>query len=80
MIDFILAYRAVKEQRARQKAVKRFIGKDPDYTAIQYLIDQARTDIVAKVTFPNGTTLELKKRDHFDALQDFITPEKAGSY
>ena len=80
MIDFILAYKAVKDQRRKQKAYKRLIGKEADYAIIQALIDQARFEVVATVTFKDGTKLDITRKDRFDQFQDFLTPEKAGSY
>lgn len=80
MSDILMAYRAIKAHKAREKALKRFIGKDPDYLVIRYLIEQARTDIVATITFPNGTKLDLKKADAMDKLQDVLSQEQRGSY
>jgi hypothetical protein len=78
--DLILAYRAIKEQKARDKAYKNLVGKDPDYGIIRALINEARTDVVATVTFPNGTKLDLKKADAFDRYQKMqLDPERAGA-
>jgi hypothetical protein len=79
--DLLLAYRAIKEQKARTKAYKKFIGKEPDYAIIQALINEARTDVVATLTFPNGTKLDLKKADAFDRIQrEVLDPERRGAY
>ena len=79
--DFIGAYRAIKAQRAREKAYRRFIGKEPDYAIIQALINEARTDVVAILRFPNGTSLELKKADDFDRFKRIpIDSERAAAY
>lgn len=79
--DFLGAYRAIKLQRAREKAYRRFIGKEPDYAIIQALINEARTDVVAILRFPNGTSLELKKADEFDRFKQVILdPERAAAY
>lgn len=76
-----IAYKAIKEQEARQRAYKRFIGKDPDYGIIQALINEARVEIVATLTFPNGTKLDLKKVDDFDRYQKAVLePERASAY
>lgn len=82
MSDILLAYRAIKAQKAREKALKRFIGKDPDYLIIKYLFDQARTDIVATITFPNGTKLDFKKTDAMDRLNQQLSldPDRAGAF
>lgn len=77
--DYILAYRAVKDQRAKEAAYKKLVGTDPDYTIIKDLIDHARTDVVATVTFPNGTKLDFHKRDAFDKLQA-MDPDRAGAF
>ena len=80
MSDLILAYRAIKAQRAQQRAYRRLIGKDPDYAIIQALINEARTDVVAILRFPNGTSLELKKADAFDRFQKpILDAERAGA-
>jgi hypothetical protein len=79
--DFFLAYRAIKEQRAKEQAIKRLISKDPDYGIIQTLINQARVDVVATLTFPNGTKLDLRKADAFDKIREkILDPERAGAY
>jgi hypothetical protein len=79
--DFILAYKAIKAQRAREKALRRFMGKEPDYGVIQALINEARVDVVAILRFPNGTSLELKRADDFDRFkQPILDPERAQAY
>jgi hypothetical protein len=79
--DFLLAYKAIKAQRAREKALRRLIGKDPDYGVIQALINEARTDVVAILRFPNGTALELKRADDFDRFKmPVLDPERAKAY
>jgi hypothetical protein len=79
--DILLAYRAIKAQKAREKALKQFIGKEPDYLVIKSLFDQARVDIIATITFPNGMKLDFKKADAFDKLQQqMMDPDRAGSY
>jgi hypothetical protein len=75
------AYRAIKQQEAQQRAYKRFIGKDPDYGIIQALINEARVDVVATLSFPNGTKLDLKKADAFDRYQTpVLDPEREKAY
>jgi hypothetical protein len=75
------AYKAIKAAQANEKAYKRFIGKDPDYGIIQALINTARVDVVAIITFPNGTKLELKKADAFDrTLKEVLDPERAAAF
>ncbi len=78
--DLILAYRAIKQQKVKEANLKRFIGKDPDYQVIKTLIDQARTDVVATIEFPNHTKLSLKKADAMDKLQDAMNPELRGAF
>jgi len=78
--DLILAYRTVKIQKAQQEALKRVVGKDPDYVLIQHLIDKARADIIAEITFPNGTILRMKRADAFDKLKDQMDPELLGAF
>ena len=79
--DFFLAYRAIKAQRAQQRAYRRLIGKDPDYAIIQALINEARTDVIAILRFPNGTALELKKADQFDRFQKpVLDQDRAAAY
>jgi hypothetical protein len=75
-----MAYRAIKQQKARDKALKRFIAKDPDYLVIRSLIEQARQDVVATITWPNGVKLDLSRRDAMDRLQAVMSQEQAGSY
>ena len=79
LADYILAYRAVKEERAKQAALKRFVGKDPDWKVVEYLIDKARTDVIATLTFPNGTSLSFHKRDAMDALQ-LMDPDRRAAF
>jgi hypothetical protein len=75
------AYKAIKAEQKQEKAYKRFIGKDPDYGIIQALINTARVDVVAIITFPNGTKIELKKADAFDRLQKVVLdPERAAAF
>lgn len=75
------AYKAIKLQQANEKAYKRFIGKDPDYGIISALINASRVDVVAIITFPNGTKLELKKADAFDRLSKVaLDPERAAAF
>jgi hypothetical protein len=75
------AYKAIKAAQANEKAYKRFIGKDPDYSIIQSLINTARVDVVAIITFPNGTKLELKKADAFDrTLKAVLDPDRAAAF
>jgi len=82
--DFVQAWKAVKEQRAREKALRRFVGKNPDYTTIEASIRNialgTRTDILAVWTFPDGTKLEIKKADYFDRERDSMDPERRGAY
>jgi hypothetical protein len=80
MSDLLLAYRAIKQQKARDKSLKRFISKDPDYLVIRSLIEQARMDVVATITWPNGVKLDLTRRDAMDRMQAMMSQEQAGSY
>ena len=83
--DFFLAYREIKAAKARERDLKRFIGKDPDYLTIESSIKaialSTRTDIFAVWTFPDGTKLELKKADAFDRIKaTVLDPERAGAF
>jgi len=78
--DFLLAYKAIKQQKARDKALKRFVSKDPDYLVIRSLIEMARVDVVATITWPNGVKLDLTRRDAMDRMQAIMSQEQAGSY
>jgi hypothetical protein len=78
--DLILAYRAIKTQKQKDASLKRFVGKNPDYAVIKALILEARIDVVATITFPNGTKLDLKKADPTDKLLALMDPERAGAY
>jgi len=83
--DFWLAYREIKAAKARERDLKRFVGKNPDYTTIEASIKAislaTRTDILAVWTFPDGTKLELKKADAFDRIKSAVLdPERAAAY
>jgi hypothetical protein len=85
MGDPLLAYRAIKAEKARQKALQRFVGKNPDYTTIEASIKAislaTRTDVLAVWTFPDGTKLELKKADAFDRFNGkTLDPDRASAY
>lgn len=83
--DFFLAYREIKTARIRERDLKRFTGKNPDYLTIEASIKNislaTRTDIIAVWTFPDGTKLELKKADAFDRIKSTVLdPERASAY
>lgn len=78
--DLILAYRAIKAERAKQARYKRMLGREPDYTLIKELIDSARYDVVATVTFKDGTKLDLRRADATDRLTQLMSADKAGSW
>ena len=78
--DLVLAYRAIKAERAKQARYRRFIGKEPDYLLIKELIDSARYDVVATVTFVDGTKIDLRRADATDRLTQLMSADKAGSW
>jgi hypothetical protein len=78
--DLLTAYRIIKQQKAREKDLKRFMGKNPDYLLIKALVAEARTDVVATIVFPNGTKLDIKRADAMDRMQAIMSTEQAGSY
>jgi len=78
--DLILAYRAVKAERAKQARYKRLIGSEPDYSLIKELIDSARYEVVATVTFKDGTKLDIRRADATDRLTQLMSADKAGSW
>lgn len=78
--DLILAYRAVKAERAKQARYRRLLGKEPDYALIKELIDSARYEVVATVTFKDGTKIDLRRVDATDRLTQLMSADKAGSW
>jgi len=80
LADIILAYRQVKQARDRERAYRRMIGREPDYTLIREMIDHARYDVVAAVTFKDGTKFDFRRADPTDRLRELMDPEKAGSW
>ena len=78
--DLVLAYRAIKAERAKQARYKRMVGRAPDYTLIKELIDSARYDVVATVTFVDGTKIDLRRADATDRLTQLMSADKAGSW
>lgn len=78
--DFILAYRAVKAERAKEERYKRMLGREPDYSLIKELIDSARYEVVATVTFKDGTKLDIRRADATDRLTQLMSSDKAGSW
>jgi hypothetical protein len=83
--DFLSAYKIIKAQKAQARALKRFVGKDPDYLVIESSIKaiamSTNTDILATWTFPNGSKLDIKKADAFDRIKaSGIDPDRAQSY
>jgi hypothetical protein len=78
--DLILAYRAIKAERAKQVRYRRLLSKEPDYLLIKELIDSARTDVVAQITFKDGTKLDLRRADATDRITQMMSADKAGSW
>jgi hypothetical protein len=78
--DLILAYRAVKAEKVRRARYRRLLGQTPDYSLIKELIDSARYDVVAQITFKDGTKLDLRRADATDRLTQMMSADKAGSW
>lgn len=78
--DLVLAFRAVKAERAKQARYKRMLGRTPDYTLIKEMIDDARYDVVGTVTFVDGTKIDLRREDPTDRLTQRMGADKAGSW
>ena len=78
--DLILALRQIKAQKAHEKAYKRLIGSEPDYTLIREIVDHARYEVVATITFKDGTKLDVRRADATDRLKDFMSREQADSW
>ncbi|HXK36994.1 MAG TPA: hypothetical protein VJ553_05435 [Candidatus Paceibacterota bacterium] len=78
--DLILAYRAIKAERTKQARYRRLLGKEPDYTLLKELVDSARYEVVATVTFKDGTKVDFRRADATDRLTQLMSSDKAGSW
>lgn len=78
--DLVLAIRQIKAQKARERSYKRLIGSEPDYTLIREIVNSARYEVVATITFKDGTKLDVRRTDATDRLQALMSPEKADSW
>lgn len=78
--DLILAFRQIKVQKSREKAYKRLLGSEPDYTLIREIVNSARYEVVATITFKDGTKLDVRRTDATDRLKDLMSPEQAASW
>lgn len=63
------AYAMLKEQERKQKDYDRLVGRELSYTIIKDLVNSAAFGVVINVTLRDGTKLEIKREDEFDALK-----------